>query len=572
MIFLLLLYFSNKFLIINNNINISIYLKESDAVNTITSKDLNKFIYSVKYHIICTVIITILEFIENSLFKHLTQDTNSEHIMLKNFLFKKDMIFFDLFKTGELIQKVQIYNQYPLFNFIETCLTIGEYLFKIIYYSYNLYKDFYEMSKVYIISTILQGVFEPYVCGDHNFEEDCENLALRDNYINDILSNIRLVKSFGTEKKELNRIEKIQEKLKRKTFFWKFIRDIYNFVFKLNEVLVFYICGKKTITGKMNYGELLIFQEYSRGLNNVFSEFRDVFNTIKTGINSWKQFLQIYNVEQKIVSAKNIKPIIEENMKNNNKKETKGISIKFNKVSFSYPTKKDVKIIDNFDLNIEPGKTIAIVGNSGSGKTTLSNLLLRFYDVNEGQILVNGINIKDIDLAWLRANIGIVSQEPILTSGTIKENILYGVDNFTEKKFNEICQLANVSSFATDKSIFPKEYETIVGERGIKVSGGQKQRIAIARALMKNAKLYIFDEATSALDSENEAVVQEAINNIIQQKKITSIIIAHRLSTVKNADVIYVMNYGKIVEYGTHDELILKNGEYKKLVQKQLVK
>ena len=249
----------------------------------------------------------------------------------------------------------------------------------------------------------------------------------------------------------------------------------------------------------------------------------------------------------------------------------KGLSIYFNNVSFSYPTKKNTKIIDNFNLKAEPGKTIAIVGSSGSGKTTLTNLLLRFYDVDKGNILINGVDIKDIDLSWLRANIGIVSQEPILTSGTIRENILYGVNNYTEKKFIETCKLANVYSFATDKKLFPKEFETIVGERGIKVSGGQKQRIAIARALMKDAKILIFDEATSALDSENEAIVQEAINNVINQKKITTIIIAHRLSTVKNANVIYVMNYGKIIEYGTHDELILKNGEYKKLIQRQLV-
>ena len=247
------------------------------------------------------------------------------------------------------------------------------------------------------------------------------------------------------------------------------------------------------------------------------------------------------------------------------------MSIDFKNVSFSYPTKKNTSIINDLNLNVEPGKTIAIVGSSGSGKTTLTNLLLRFYDVDKGQILINGIDIKDIDLTWLRNSIGIVSQEPILTSGTIRENILYGVDHFTEKKFIEVCKLSNVYSFATDKKLFPKEFETIVGERGIKVSGGQKQRIAIARALMKNTKILIFDEATSALDAENEATVQEAINNVINQKKITTIIIAHRLSTVKNANIIYVMNYGKIVEYGTHEELMLKNGEYKKLIQRQLV-
>ena len=317
----------------------------------------------------------------------------------------------------------------------------------------------------------------------------------------------------------------------------------------------------------MDYGEILIFQEYSGQFNTSFSSIRDNINSIQEGLNSWIKFLEIYDIEQKIISKKNIEPKIEDN----NKKIIKGFSINFNNVTFSYPTKKNTVIINNLNLKVEPGKTIAIVGSSGSGKTTLANLLLRFYDVDNGEILINGINIKDINISWLRKNIGIVSQEPILTSGTIKENILYGIDNYNEKTFIEICKLSNVYSFVMDKKLFPKEFETIVGERGIKVSGGQKQRIAIARALMKDAKILIFDEATSALDSENEALVQEAINNIINKKKITTIIIAHRLSTVKNANIIYVMNNGKIVEFGTHNELILKNGEYKKLIHRQLV-
>ena len=566
-------YFSKLISFIMNIIYDILSIKEakykSDAVNAITAKDLDKFLYSVKYHVIAIVTSKLLNILEYNVFQNLFID-DSGNILLKNILYKKDMVFFDLFKTGELNNKVQIYQEYPFFNIIDTCSKIGEYIFKIFYFGYYLYKDFFEMSVIYIITIIIQAVFEPYIYDDDFGEELIEKVELRENYINDILANIRLIKSFGTEKKELNRVENIVSKIKKKGFFFELFREFYNFLNKINEILIFYACGKKTITGKMDYGNLLIFQEYSQGFNNSFTNIRETFKSIKDGINSWVKFLQIYDIEQKIVSEKHIIPKTEENI-SNNKEGMKGLSINFNNVTFSYPTKKNTKIIDNFNLKAEPGKTIAIVGSSGSGKTTLTNLLLRFYDVDKGNILINGVDIKDIDLSWLRANIGIVSQEPILTSGTIRENILYGVDNYTEKKFIETCKLANVYSFATDKKLFPKEFETIVGERGIKVSGGQKQRIAIARALMKDAKILIFDEATSALDSENEAIVQEAINNVINQKKITTIIIAHRLSTVKNANVIYVMNYGKIIEYGTHEELILKNGEYKKLIQRQLV-
>ena len=543
---------------------------KAESINAITAKDLNKFFISVKKQFIASLIFKFITFMDNNICKFYLKGLNSGNILLENFLLKKDIEFFDLYKTGELVDKVSVFPCFPTFSIIDELSRLIEHIFRLFYYGYYLYKDYLEMSIAYIIIIIIQTILEPFffqIAFDKNMVEKAE---LRQNYINDIISNIRLIKSFGTEKKELNRVQNINTEMKKQSLFKQFLEEIYNHLTNANEVLIFYICGKKTINGEMNYGELLIFQEYSGGITGSYSNIRAILSSIKEGIETWQKFLEIYDIDQKIVSKKNIIPKSEENTENN-KNQKKGFSIIFKNISFSYPTKKNTKIINNLNLNVEPGKAIAIVGSSGSGKTTLTNLLLRFYDIDEGQILINGIDIKDINISWLRKNIGIVSQEPTLTSGTIKENILYGIDNYTEKKFIETCKLANVYSFATDKKLFPKGFDTIVGQRGIKVSGGQKQRIAIARALMKDAKILIFDEATSALDSENEALVQEAINNIINQKKITSIIIAHRLSTVKNANVIYVMNHGKIVEFGTHNELILKNGEYKKLIQRQLV-
>ena len=563
-------YISKLYSFISNIIYNIISLKEtkykSDAINAITAKDLDKFIISIIYHVIFSSINKVMNLFDDKFFKYLNKE-DKNNIMLENFLFKKDMVFFDLFKTGELNNKVSSYSNYPYFNIIDTISRIGEYIFKIFYFGYYLMKDYFEMSVIYIIIILIQTIIEPFIFQDVVTDEFLEKIELRENYLNDIIANIRLIKTFGTEMKELNRIKNVDQNLENKGLFKKCLEQIYSHLYTINDIMIFYICGKKSITGKMDYGELLIFQQYSQEFNSSFSNIRDTYKSIKDGIDAWIKFLQIYDIEQKIVSKKNIIP----EGSSEKSKKTQGFRINFNDVSFSYPTKKSTIIIDNLNMEVEPGKTVAIVGSSGSGKTTLTNLLLRFYDVDKGEILINGIDIKDINLSWLRKNIGIVSQEPVLTSGTIRENILYGVDNYNEKQFIEVCKLANVYSFATDKKLFPKEFETIVGERGIKVSGGQKQRIAIARALMKDAKILIFDEATSALDSENEAIVQEAINNVINKKKITSIIIAHRLSTVKNANVIYVMNHGKIVEYGTHNELILKNGEYKKLVKRQLV-
>ena len=265
-----------------------------------------------------------------------------------------------------------------------------------------------------------------------------------------------------------------------------------------------------------------------------------------------------YDIRPKIISYKNYIP-----------EKIQG-KIIFDKVKFSYPLSPDIKILNNLSFSIEPGKILALVGYSGSGKSTISNLIQRFYDPNDGNIFIDETNIKDFNLDWLHKNIGFVSQEPILCNGTIEYNITYGVKEYTMNKLNEICDLARVNKFIKDKRLFPEGLKTMVGERGTNVSGGQKQRIAIARAIMKDVKILIFDEATSALDAESESEVQSALDSIIKSKKITTIIIAHRLSTIRNADKILFLNKGKIVESGTHEELLNLNGEYKKLVEKQL--
>ena len=551
--------------ILNEFISIKDTKYKAEAINSITSKNLDNFISCIKYQILLLIIQKIIHKVDENLINIIFEKFSSQNIMLENFLFNKDIEFFDLYKTGELYDKVNENEDYPYFNIFDTLSQIVKHIFKIFYFGYYLFMNYFEMSIIYTIIIIAQNAFQPYISSFYsNTEELVDKHELRMNYINEILANIRLIKSFGTEKKELRRVNNVNAKLKSKSLFYQIIQELYDSLYNANEIFSLYICGVKTITGKMDYGELLIFEKYSGEFSSGVSSIKRIYSEISDGIDSWLKFLQFYDIDQKIVSRKNIIPESKD-------KVNEGLGIIFKNVSFSYPSKKSTNIINDFNLEINPGKTIAIVGSSGSGKTTLTNLILRFYDVDNGEILINGVDIRDINLTWLRSKIGIVSQEPVLTSGTIRENILYGVENYTEKKFIEICKLANVYSFATDKKLFPKQFDTIVGERGIKVSGGQKQRIAIARALMKDAKILIFDEATSALDSENEAMVQEAINNIINQKKITSIIIAHRLSTVKNANIIYVMNFGKIVEFGNHDELIAKNGEYKRLIQRQLV-
>jgi subfamily B ATP-binding cassette protein MsbA len=223
-------------------------------------------------------------------------------------------------------------------------------------------------------------------------------------------------------------------------------------------------------------------------------------------------------------------------------------------VSFAYH--KDI-IIKNINLTIPKGKTVALVGKSGSGKTTFVKLIPRFWDVTSGDILIDGVNIKDIKLSHLRGLMGYVSQEPVLFNDTFANNIAFGVENATSEQITKAATVAHAHDFIIESA---SAYQTKVGDLGQKLSGGQRQRVSIARAVLKNPPLLILDEATSSLDTESEKLVQEALQSLMKNR--TSIIIAHRLSTIKNADLIVVFRKGEVVEQGTHDELLEKRGEY----------
>ncbi|MBR2720382.1 MAG: ATP-binding cassette domain-containing protein, partial [Lentisphaeria bacterium] len=238
--------------------------------------------------------------------------------------------------------------------------------------------------------------------------------------------------------------------------------------------------------------------------------------------------------------------------------------IEFKDVSFQYDPEKG-NTIENFSLTIQPGQKIALVGPSGSGKSTITNLLLRFYDITNGSIKVDGKDIRRLKLTPYRENIGIVLQEPFLFSGTIRDNIAYAVKRqVTDDEISAAAEMANVEEFVQD---LPDGYDTVIGENGASLSGGQKQRLAIARAVLKNPAILILDEATSALDTVSEYLVQDALDKLMEGK--TTIIIAHRLSTIKNADVIIVMDHGKIVQMGNHEELMANPGIYRELYQTQ---
>jgi ABC-type multidrug transport system fused ATPase/permease subunit len=306
-----------------------------------------------------------------------------------------------------------------------------------------------------------------------------------------------------------------------------------------------------TINGEVDgIGDLISFVLYTSFIGASFGGIAELYSQIQKAIGSTERIFELLDeVPENINSSSNV--AIE---------KIKG-EVTFQNVAFSYPSRKEIQVLKNVSFKADFGQKIAIVGPSGAGKSTISSLLLRFYDIESGSILIDNKNIYDYDLETLRGNMSIVPQDVILFGGTIRENIAYGKPNATEEEISKAAKQANALTFIES---FPEKMETIVGERGIKLSGGQRQRIAIARALLKNPSILILDEATSSLDSESEKLVQEALEILMQGR--TSIIIAHRLSTIRNADQILVLDNGVISEQGTHQELItLENGMYKNL-------
>ncbi|MBN1049218.1 ABC transporter ATP-binding protein [Clostridium botulinum] len=303
--------------------------------------------------------------------------------------------------------------------------------------------------------------------------------------------------------------------------------------------------GLFTFKGIIDIGDFMAYMLYIRLFTDPIKKLINFMEQFQNGITGFQRYMEIMNEDQE----KNKKNAVE-------LCDVKG-NIEFKNVGFSY---EGEKVLDDFSIDIESGKMLALVGHSGGGKTTICNLIPRFYDVMDGDILIDGKSIYDVTLDSLRENIGIVQQEVFLFTGTIRDNILYGKTNASEEEIIKASKMANIHDFIEN---LPEGYNTYIGERGVKLSGGQKQRISIARVFLKNPSILILDEATSALDNTTEHIIQESLKKLCEGR--TTIVVAHRLSTIQNADEIVVVGNKGIIEKGSHDELMKLNGEYSKL-------
>lgn len=381
-----------------------------------------------------------------------------------------------------------------------------------------------------------------------------EGLAKVDTKVEEMLRNHNIVKVFNSEDKILKEFNKENDLLADSTWKSNFIGGIMHpimmLIGNLSYVVIAFLGGLFVIQGKITVGNIQSFITYAKNFTNPIGSLASIMTELESMIAASERVEDYLSEEEK---KKVENPVPLNNVQGN---------ITFDHVKFGYDENKI--IIKDFTAHIESGKKIAIVGPTGSGKTTLVKLLMRFYDVNSGNILIDGINIKDVERASLRKNIGMVLQDTWLYSGTIMENIRYGRLDATDDEVIASAKEAQVHHFI---QTLPDSYNLEINEETSNISEGQKQLLTIARAILKNPKILILDEATSSVDTRTEELIQKAMDTLMKGR--TSFIIAHRLSTIKNADLILVLKDGDIIEQGTHEELLKKNGLYKSLYSSQ---
>ena len=374
--------------------------------------------------------------------------------------------------------------------------------------------------------------------------------------VSETLKGIRIIKAYGKEQMHVSKASEVIDKVVN--FSMKGVRarsasaPIMEIVTGVAIACIIYYAGNKSLDGLMTVGSFMAFTTAAGLLYDPLKAVANLQAMLQEGVAASQRLFPILDNKPKIQDKKNLK-----------KPEIFSGSINFENVSFSY-SENDKDVLKNISIKIKSGQTVALVGPSGAGKSSLLNLVPRFYDVSSGKVEINDVDIKDLSLADVRSSSALVSQDTLIFDLSIKENIIFGNDNVSEKTFQNVCEDSLVDEFVKD---LPDGYETIAGESGVRISGGQKQRIAIARAMIKNAPILLLDEATSSLDSDSEKKVQIALDKLIKNK--TALVIAHRLSTVRNVDKIYVIDKGTVVEEGNHDSLIKNDGLYSFLFKTQ---
>ncbi|SFO33775.1 ABC transporter, permease/ATP-binding protein [Algoriphagus ornithinivorans] len=476
---------------------------------------------------------------------------------LYNRLLRLPMTFFDKRRTGELISRITsdvslLQDTFSvtlaeLFRQVVTLIAGIAFLF------FTTPKLTFFMLGTFPILVLVAMVFGRFIRGLSKKTQD--ELAAANVIVEETLQSISTVKSFVGEAYESSRYSKglnrvVHVALKTAKFRGAFISFIIFALFG-GIVAVMWYGASLVASGEMSIGELVSFVLYTTFIGGSIAGLGDIYSQIQKAIGSSERVLEI--LDEKVEESSEFQV---------DKLEGK---IEFEQVVFSYPTRPELQVLKDLSFYVNPGEKIALAGHSGAGKSTIIQLLLKFYDVHQGEIKIDGQNLNRWNLEQLRSHIGMVPQEVLLFGGSIRENIAYAKPNASEEEIIMAAKKANAWQFISQ---FPEGLDTLVGERGVKLSGGQRQRVAIARAILKDPSILILDEATSSLDAESEHLVQEALDELMKGR--TTIIIAHRLATIRKVDRIYVLSEGKIVEQGNHLQLLeQEDGFYANLVRLQ---
>lgn len=374
-------------------------------------------------------------------------------------------------------------------------------------------------------------------------------------FIQQTFTAIPVVQSFTAEDRNRQTFRVLARQATRDSTRGAFLTDAFSsfngLLMAIGFALVVFVGGLRTLSGAMTVGSIIVFIQYAKSLQKAFLALFKAYGDYQRGRASYDRLIEVFNSEHRVPDPESPEDLYADDQR------PRG-AVHFDRVSFGY--EKGLPVIDELSLNVKPGQTVALVGSTGAGKTTLVSLLLRFFDVWSGVVRFDGIDIRQIGLKQLRSQFAIVLQEPFLMPMSVAENIAYGRPDASREQVIAAAVSANADGFICQ---LPKGYDTVLGERGASLSGGERQRLAIARAILMDTPVVILDEPTSALDADSEVVVMDAIEKLTQNR--TTFIIAHRLSTARRADLIAVLDQGRVIELGSHDELRARGGAYAKL-------
>lgn len=370
------------------------------------------------------------------------------------------------------------------------------------------------------------------------------------------LSGIRTVRAFAAERAETTRyraaIDEVFSLAKKRAKLGATFQGVAGFAAYAAIAAVLWVGGLMTVRGELTFGALTSFLLYTLTLAFSIGALSGVYEDLMRAVGASERVFELLDREASVSSG-------------TLKLEHVSGRVALSAVNFAYPARADVPVLAGVDLVLEPDQVVALVGPSGGGKSTISALVSRFYDPDAGSVSLDGVDYRELEPEWLRKQVGVVAQDPVLFATSVAQNIRYGRPDASDEDVEKAARAANIHEFVAG---LPEQYQTIVGERGVRLSGGQKQRVAIARALLKDPRVLILDEATSALDAESEFLVQDALKRLMKGR--TTLVIAHRLSTVREASLVLVIDQGRVVQRGSHSVLVREDGLYRALVQRQL--